>query len=138
MHAVGGEPGHDVCAEGQLRLTSKPEDVPAVLRPAAALADSMFSMVVLALSSETVSAPPGFPEAEDFLVGHEMEVNTGLNVDSALKLDEWGLWPIFENWGYTEKEIVATGFLGWNATWHIGKAVGSNAGSMYRPNESSW
>ena len=93
------------------------------------LPDSIpFGMVVLSLAKETVAAPPGFTEAEEFLGERELEVAPGLNFMTVLSLQDWGLWWLFQWMGFGEKEIEVSGFLGWNASWHIGGAVGEEAG----------
>jgi hypothetical protein len=89
--------------------------------------DSMFGMVVLAVSSGTVEAPEGFTEAREFLGTYSVEVATGLNLFLSLNLKEYALWPWFESLGFREKEFQLYGFLGWNSSWSIG--VGAGGGS---------
>jgi hypothetical protein len=90
---------------------------------------SVFGMVVLALGKETVEAPADFAEGQAFLAGRSLEVAPGLNLFAVLGLRDWGLWWLFESMGFQEKEVELTGFLGWDASWNIGGAVGDKAGA---------
>lgn len=87
-----------------------------------------FHMVVLALGKDEVEAPDSFPEGQAFLQGHTLDVAPGLNLYSVLSLQDWGLWWLFQDMGFGEKEIEVKGFLGWDASWNIGGAVGDKAG----------
>jgi hypothetical protein len=106
-------------------LTAKPAGVATPVGNVDSLA---FGMVVLALGKETVEAPAGFAEAEAFLGGRTLEVAPGLNLYTVLSLNDWGLWWLFQAMGFGEKEIELTGFLGWDASWSLGGAVGNDAG----------
>jgi len=83
-----------------------------------------FGMLVLALGKDEVSAPPDFKEGQDFLGSRTLEVAPGLNTFNVIRLHDWGLWWLFEAWGFTEKEVEVTGFLGWDASWSLGGAIG--------------
>jgi len=109
-------------------LTSTPGDVVARPAPGAPPPDPLFAMVVLARASETVEAPAGFTEAEEFLDGHTLDVSTGLNLFMSVSLRQWGMWPWFESLGFRDRGIELTGFLGWDASWSIGGAIGQTAG----------
>jgi hypothetical protein len=82
----------------------------------------------MARGKETVEVPENFEAGQQFLRGRTLDVAPGLNVLTVLNMKEWGLWPLMQRIGYTEKEIEVKGFLGWDATWHIGGAVGDKAG----------
>jgi hypothetical protein len=90
--------------------------------------DSLWGIVVMARGKETVEVPENFEAGQQFLRGRTLDVAPGLNVLTVLNMKEWGLWPLMQRIGYTEKEIEVKGFLGWDATWHIGGAVGDKAG----------
>lgn len=96
--------------------------------PTAGIQSLTFGMVVLALGKETVDAPADFAEGQAFLQGHTLDVATGLNTYTILGLRDWGLWWLFEAIGFSEKEVALTGFLGWDASWSLGGAVGKDAG----------
>jgi hypothetical protein len=87
-----------------------------------------FGMVVLALGSETVEVPGAFREGSEFLAGNTLDVAPGLSVRTVLGLQDWGLWKFFEYLGFGEKEVTISGFLGWDASWSLGGAIGDDAG----------
>jgi hypothetical protein len=49
-------------------------------------------------------------------------------VRAVLGLQDWGLWKFFEYLGFGEKEVTISGFLGWDASWSLGGAIGEDAG----------
>jgi hypothetical protein len=87
-----------------------------------------FGVVILALGAETVEVPGGFREGSEFLAGQTLDVAPGLSVRTLLGLQDWGLWKFFKWMGFGEKEVTITGFLGWDASWSLGGAVGQDAG----------
>jgi hypothetical protein len=90
-----------------------------------------FSMVVLAKGgSFTVEVPDEFAAGVAFLGGREFDVATGLNLYSEIDLEEFALWPLFQEIGFTEKRITISGFLGWDASWSLGGTIGSDPGQV--------
>lgn len=115
--------------EFQERISGMLSALPAGLpTPVGTVNAVKFGMVVLALGAETVEVPGAFREGSEFLAGQTLDVAPGLSVRTVLGLQDWGLWKFFESLGFGEKEITITGFLGWDASWSLGGAVGNDAG----------
>jgi hypothetical protein len=92
--------------------------------------DVNFGMIILSKGKQKVDVPAEFAAGVEFLGDRELEVAPGLNLYSEIDLEEFALWPLFQEFGFTEKRITVYGFLGWDASWSFGGAVGSEGGQL--------
>lgn len=100
-----------------------------VVKPETGVLD--YAVVVLSGPGQhTVAVPEEFHEGVDFFKGHNqgIEVALGLNVYAVLNLPALKAWQFFQALDYPERQVTLQGFLGWDAQWNLGLALGDEAG----------
>ena len=91
-----------------------------------------YGVWVVALHGGTVTVPAEFREGSEFLAGHDVEVQRGLNAYLEVNLQEHRLWELFQALGYHENRITLQGFVGLD----VSRAVGVGLGDSYEASVS--
>jgi len=79
-----------------------------------------FGVVILTAQELTAAAPAGFEIVREFLEGHEIDLQPGINAFGIWQLQERPFWKFFQALGYGDKEIELQGFLGVNFNASVG------------------